>query len=142
MHSQEIRALIREVLEEEVRNLKQTAIQPATETVAIDSDSDLNAFARKLATLCKDTTVCQQLLNGQRQFKLTTGNKHGSSRQHATTNNSSNTMTFEKGLLNEKSIDALPDGTRIINVGPNAHFTPLARDRMRQRGITLKKVKP
>ena len=144
MDSPDIRALIREVLEEEIGKLKNSqplsARHPA-ETVTIKSESDLNAFARKIATLCGDAVSRQQILGGQRQFSLAGNQNSGATSSLSSVSSSNNVAVFEKGLLNEKTIDALPDGTKMIHAGPRACFTPLARDRMRQRGITLKKVK-
>ncbi len=145
MHSNEIRALIREVLEEEIGKIKRTqrhtGPRPA-EKVAIGGDNDLNAFARKIASLCSDATIRQQLMSGEHQFTLVKTSTNGANYAPATPNSTSSTVTYGKGLLNEKTIDALPDGVNTIHAGPRACFTPLARDRMRQRGIALKKVEP
>ena len=145
MVSTEIRALIREVLEEEIGKLKPVqqpvAARPA-EAVAINNDGDLNAFARKIASLCGDAISRQQILGGQRQFSLSSQKNGSAVISHSTASNTNSVATFEKGLLNEKTIDALPEGTKTVHAGPRACFTPLARDRMRQLGITLKKVKP
>jgi len=145
MQAMELRVLIREVLQEEIGKLKSAAgNQPrqAAEMVSLTSDSDLNAFARKVAAMCADATARRRILDSQIHFALSGeagANQSRAASDRVRTATGAAVATFEKGLLNEKIIDTLPEGTRVINCGRRVHFTPLARDRIRQRGITLKR---
>jgi hypothetical protein len=44
------------------------------------------------------------------------------------------------GLVNEKTVAALPDGAT-LRLGPGAVVTPLARDRARARRIKLERIR-
>jgi hypothetical protein len=47
---------------------------------------------------------------------------------------------IERGIVSERQIEALPEGTRRLAVGKSVRFTPLARDRLRMRGIEIERV--
>jgi len=142
MQSAEIRLLIREILQQEIGRLQKDAPSEEREDrqVTLTSSADLNLFARKLAGMCSDPVSRKNILNGRIRFSLV-GNAQAI---HASQINNlpvSSVASFDKGLLNEKIIDEIPDGTKVIKVGPRVRLTPLARDRMRQRGITIRKDK-
>ena len=47
---------------------------------------------------------------------------------------------FSYGLLTEKDVEALPDGTRVVSVGKSVRFTPLARDELRRLNIKIERI--
>ncbi len=46
-----------------------------------------------------------------------------------------------RGVITERDVKALPAGCRVAGVAPRAVLTPLARDALRQRGITVHTLK-
>lgn len=50
------------------------------------------------------------------------------------------TELIERGLLSERHVDRLPRETARVRLGPHVRMTPLARDRLRQRGIGIERT--
>ena len=50
------------------------------------------------------------------------------------------TEVIERGLLSERYVDRLPRETARVRLGPHVRMTPLARDRLRRRGITIERT--
>ena len=50
------------------------------------------------------------------------------------------TEVIERGLLSERQVDRLPRGTARVRLGRNVRMTPLARDRLRRRGIAVERA--
>ena len=47
---------------------------------------------------------------------------------------------IERGLLTERHVDRLPRETARVRLGPRVRMTPLARDRLRRRGIAIERT--
>ena len=149
----EIRDLIRTLLREELQRLRADIAAPAPqatmESVTIRSSADLNAFAKRLVQLAQDGAFKADVLAGRHQFVL-----NGPSAPHsaaiplqahqptAPSPAAPATATFASGMLSERDIAGLPDGTRSISVGKSVRLTPLARDEMARRGIKLERTNP
>ena len=145
-----LRTLVREVLREEVGRLRGAARpdgsnaprpQVREEVVAIRSDSDLMAFVTRLLDMTKDGKTRGEIEAGRWVFRLAGG---GSAANPAPAVSGAprggGTARFDNGLVAERQVEALPDGTSAIEVGRRVRFTPLARDRLRQRGISIRRV--
>lgn len=50
------------------------------------------------------------------------------------------TEVVERGLLSERHAERLPRGTVRVRLGRNVRMTPLARDRLRRRGIAIERT--
>lgn len=50
------------------------------------------------------------------------------------------TEVIEQGLLTERRVDRLPRETARVRLGRNVRMTPLARDRLRRRGIAIERA--
>ena len=50
------------------------------------------------------------------------------------------TVVVESGLVSERHVDRLPPGTTRLRFGRRARMTPLARDRLRRRGIVVEQA--
>ena len=50
------------------------------------------------------------------------------------------TEVIERGLLSERQVDRLPRETTRVRIGRNVTMTPLARDRLRRRGIAIERA--
>lgn len=151
---QGLRQVIREVLVEELGRLKaeagafaETTPKPQVreEAVAIRSSADLMAFAHRLLEITKDGRARQEIESGRWVFHLA-GGKAGSVTTMPT--NASNgqppgaggAVRFDRGLVSERQIDAIPKGSDRLLLGKRTRLTPLARDRIRQRGIQIERV--
>jgi hypothetical protein len=158
----DLRSMIREVLAEELRALKATGGGSANvqrETVAIASDHDLDAFARRIVQLAADPSKRDAILSGRHVFSLAAAPApvahyvpanyyapppppplapiaHSAPAPAASVARQS----FSKGLMTEKDVEALPDGTRVVTVGKSVRFTPLASDELRRLNIKIERT--
>jgi hypothetical protein len=136
---EQIRAIIREVLTEELAGLRRPAARE--ERVAIASDTDLARFVARLLDLANDAELRREIAEGRYVFRLGSANAaRPESRQNRTpAAPSSRTVRFDSGLVTERHVDSLAEGTRKISVAKVVRFTPLARDRLRSRGIEVER---
>jgi hypothetical protein len=152
MHS-DIRHLVREIISEELKALNgaggahaDTTPKPQVreESVDIASSSDLQAFALRILDLAKDGQTVAEIRSGRWRFRLAAS---GTSRKERTgvsegpaSSEPGKTVEFQKGLVTERQVAALPDGAH-LSAGPMVRFTPLALDEVRRRGIRLNRRK-
>ena len=160
----DLRSIIREVLTEELRALKASVGGgPAgmqRETVSLASDHDLNAFARRILQLATDPDKRDAILSGRHVFAL--GGASASVPQYFSQGlvpaparlpslppiaqsapmpvATAVRQQFSKGLLTEKDVEALPQGTRVVSVGKSVRVTPLARDELRRLNIKIERA--
>ena len=106
--------LIREVLAEELARLR---AEVREERVRIADDADLAAFARRVLAVVPASPP-----------PTTTGHRAAGGVE-----------VIERGLLSERQVDRLPRGTARVRLGPGVRLTPLARDRLRRRGISIER---
>lgn len=141
MDRNEIRSLIRSVLSEELGRLQnKNPGLPAvkSESISIRNDQDLAAFVKKLAGMCRDEGTRQELEKGQLTYSL--GNVSETVAQTPMNRPVNGQMArFESGFINERQIDALSDDTEVVVATKAVRFTPLAKDRLRQRGIRIER---
>jgi hypothetical protein len=50
------------------------------------------------------------------------------------------TVRLDRGVVSERKVDGLPKGTRILQIASGVKLTPLAKDRLRQRGIKIERT--
>lgn len=164
MNSAELRSMVHEVLLEELaalRSAKGVTTTPAsapksvtdvaehslpgqspTEAcwVPMRAENDLAVFARRVLQLAEDPRRRQAIEDGGFPFRFehsTSGSL--SNGVNPGTNSAALESRIDKGLVNEKHINKLPQGTTILNLGKRATITPLARDKARKMGITITK---
>ena len=155
--------LIREVLAEELARLRADVRE---ERVCIADDADLTAFARRVLAMADDRGTREAFESGRLVFRLDAGaggaagtvGRHGSGDGRvrggreadaiitaslpstASTHGSAGyTETIERGLVSERLVDRLPRGTARVRLGRGVKLTPLARDRLRRRGIVIER---
>ena len=139
----DLRSIIREVLTEELAHLRSQTSRTVEEGVSINSNADLNQFVQRLLALSKDAATRADIENGRRVFTLsmpTPATTSSSPSNVASNQVAARAKLDNKGLITERDIAALPEGTRQITVNKSARFTPLARDEFRRRGINLERV--
>jgi hypothetical protein len=137
--SEEIRAIIREVLADEIASLRRPATRE--ERVAIASDSDLARFVARLLDLANDAELRREIAEGRYVFRLGNGSAARPEVRQSRTPAAPTPrgVRFDSGLVTERQIDSLPQNIRTISVATGARFTRLARDRLRSRGIAVER---
>ena len=143
----ELRALIREVLREELGHLRGGGGVAATpqvreEKVAIANDADLAGFVRRIATLLQDPRSRADIEAGRHVFRLGAGGAVPlQAHMPSVPQTAPQAVRFERGLVSERDVAALADGQQRISVGKTVRFTPLAADELRRRGIKIERAK-
>lgn len=151
-----LRQMVREVLAEEIARARRDGLVPRNGTsapprpkvreehVTIRSDADLAAFVQRLAKILADGRSREEIEQGRWVFRLGEG---GSVRlpaaQVSLPSPAAPVVTaarIERGIVSERQIEALPSGTSRLQVGRAVRFTPLARDRLRARGIEIERT--
>ncbi|MCX2713069.1 hypothetical protein [Mycolicibacterium sp. J2] len=156
--SDELRALVREVVREAVTGLKAPApqppappVQPASvaeqmgldpsgpraaesrvraEEVRLATDADLDGFVRKLLRLFENPKHRADIKAGRLRFRLG-GTGAGRPGPGAPVHR------IDSGAVTERQIAELAGGTLLL--GPRAVLTPLGREKARTLGITITK---
>ena len=134
MTSEAVRAIIREVLAEELQRIRPRA-EAREERVAIASDADLSAFVTRLLELAKDEQARRAIEEKRHVFRLAGGGPSAPPPMPA-----AQAARIEAGIVSERQIEALPPGTTRVVLGKSVRLTPLARDRARARGITFERA--
>ena len=129
MDEAELRAAIRAVILEELGadDAARASGTPIVEEVAVGSDADLAALVQRVAALARTPEGWAELESGKRVFRLA-----GSSTPVGP-------GRAKSGLVSERDIDALPDGVSEFVLRPGMRLTPLARDKLRARGIAIRR---
>lgn len=157
-----VAALIREVLAEELARLRPDVRE---ERVRIADDADLAAFAKRVLAVADDRRAREALESGRLVFRLDAGAESaaGPAGRHrpggdripggrepgavtvsppsteSTHGSAGHTETIDSGLLSERHVDRLSRGTVRVRLGRRVRLTPLARDRLRRRGIAIER---
>ena len=160
-----VAALIREVLAEELARLRPGV---RVERVRIADDTDLAAFAKRVLAVADDREVREAFEKGALVFRLDAGaggtgstagggagsggGGSGSVRagrgggpasppgMASVRGPAGGTEAIERGLLSERLVDRLPRETARVRIGRGVRMTPLARDRLRRRGIAVERA--
>lgn len=153
-----IRAMVRDVLAEEIGNLRRAGLvapehgsprrQVREEMVSIRSDADLRAFVARLLEILKDGRSREEIEEERWVFRLGSPAEGGSLSgmiEHrgapvATAAPSAAFARIERGIVSERQIEGLPRGTTCLVVGKAVRLTPLALDRLRMLSIALKRT--
>lgn len=146
----EVRAVLRDVLPALTAELRTRPTASAAEAdVALRTDTDLDAFVRRLAGLCEDPAQRKALQDGHRRFRLVTGadvrptsvstSVAPASGPTSRPTSRPTVVRVERGAVTERLVrKAAADGARVV-VGRRAVLTPLARDKARSLGVTIEK---
>ena len=141
----DLRHLIREILAEELGRIG-AAPPPAPrvteERVEIRSNADLAAFVTRLLARARDGRFRADVEAGRHVFRLAESGPAPveAHMPQAPPPGAQPPVRFERGLVTERDVAALPRGTRRIEAGRAVRFTPLARDELRRRGIEIERA--
>ncbi len=139
----ELRDMIRQILLEELSR-RDNRIGPSTEEmVSIGSSADLNAFALRLLKNSHLEQLRDRIKSGRHRFVLApqhTGHVPvHAHKPHTPPPHAATEAQFRRGLITEREITNLAAGTRTLVVDKSVRLTPLARDELTSRGITLER---
>jgi hypothetical protein len=142
-----LRDLVKSVIAEEVAAIRKPKGAPAPaaeERIAIASDGDLAAFARRVLSLAGDPAKAKEIAAGRYPFRLAR-----QAAQHAPAPNAAppaaapaQSHRIDSGIVTEATLNKLPRGLSRLLLGPGVAVTPLARDRARALGLTFERMKP
>ncbi|MDY0873753.1 hypothetical protein [Dongia rigui] len=133
-----IRALIRDVIAEEVKAVK-TGKSPAAapHAVRITSDADLAAFAKDVLRLAADPQIRAAIEAGRHPFHLAGTTPSAALSPAAATGQS---HRVDKGVVTETVIAKLAKGVSRLILAPGVSITPLARDKAKARNISVERI--
>lgn len=134
-----VRAVLQDVLQDELTRGAVTPSSPASEHVAVRTDAELDALVRRVATLCEDPSRRAALRDGRHGFRLADADRASGPARRQTIARTSAVMRIERGAVTERAVaQAAADQVRLV-VGPRAVLTPLARDKARVLGVEIEK---
>ena len=148
----EVAALVREVLAEEVARLRaeRGRVGPGApaareERVRIRSDADLRNFVRRVLAMAEDREARRAFDAGRIVFRLDGDEARTAGRASRPLGarlgeDAGHVETVERGLLSERHAERLPRETKRVRLGRQVRLTPLARDRLRRRGIVIERM--
>jgi hypothetical protein len=147
----DLRQTVREILAEEIARLRPelvaSAPQVTEEVIAIRSSADLTDFAMRLLSRAQDGRLRADLAAGRHRFVLASGAAPGLSpppvhahQPAAPAPTAAPSAEFLRGMVSERDIASLPEGTRSVRLGKSVRLTPLARDELSRRGIQLERL--
>lgn len=141
---EELRGVIRELLAEELAKVRaEMGDKPADasireESVAIASDKDLDAFVKRLMALATDPKARAEIEAGRHRFRL--GVPPQTNAPTAPSQAGDTTPHFDRGVVTERDVGKLPPGLTTVRVSKRVRFTPLAKDELRRRGVTIERT--
>lgn len=136
-----LRQMVRQVLHEVV---PQTMAAAPDHAVAIRDDADLQAFARRIASMPQPER--DAILAGRRTFRLNgaaPAPESGGAATASTTaaSGTAGVVRIDKGAVTERHVRQAAEQGAALVLGPRAVLTPLARDRARAAGVEITKEK-
>lgn len=156
MDEQSLKKLIHELLAEALDTTSSSAgafaattpvPQVCVETVSIGNDRELMAFVQHMLELVRDGRTRAEIESHRRVFRLAGGSTGEMGSLFASAGCSPAAggtevapARFDRGLVTERSVEAIAVGTTRLVLGKRARLTPLARDRARQRGMRIERA--
>ena len=133
---------IRNVLRQELMLIQQElkSIKPRVEHVNINSSDQLMDFVRELLDRAEERNFVDQIKEGALRFEISdkinkTDNLEGDPNLHVRKQASINKM-----LITERDIGDLKASEKAISIWKSSRLTPLARDEIRRRGISIERI--
>ncbi len=142
-----IAQMIREILAEELDRIRPAvggvggAQRPSVreEWISISNDADLQSLVNKVLSLAGNDADRYALERGEIVFRLANANQAGGAFGERPTQ-CGGSIEVMSGIVSERQIDQLPAGTSRFHIGKAVRLTPLAKDRLRQRGIAIERM--
>lgn len=135
---EEIRTVLREelmLIKDELRGRGQMVKQ-----VAIHSNDELMIFVRDLLDSAKEATFVDQINEGTLRFELIDKSNTNTEIQNNEKLEQRRQVSISKTLITERDIGNLTASEKTINIWKSSRLTPLAKDEIRRRGITIERI--
>lgn len=153
----DIRALIKEILAEELSSMRaEFARDAAVERVSVSTSTDLNRFALSVLDRANDPRFVSALRNGRFHFDPVrnvetperveqvppAAMRTPAAKQPETlvTTIPPKIPEFSKSLITERDLAAVANGETRLRITKTARLTPLAKDEARRRGIRIERT--
>ena len=137
----ELKDEIRNVLRQELMLIKQElkSIKPRVEHVNINSSDELMDFVRELLNRAKERNFVDQIKEGGLRFEISEKVKTGNFKSDPNLNVRKQ-ASISKMLITERDIGNLKASEKTISIWKSSRLTPLARDEIRRRGISIERI--
>ena len=135
---EEIRTVLREelmLIKDELRGRGQMVKQ-----VAIHSNDELMLFVRDLLDSAKEAAFVDQINEGTLRFELIDKSNTNTEIQNNEKLEQRRQVSISKTLITERDIGNLTASEKTINIWKSSRLTPLAKDEIRRRGITIERI--
>ena len=135
---EEIRNVLREelmLIKDELRGRGQMVKQ-----VAIHSNDELMIFVRDLLDSAKEAAFVEQINEGTLRFELIDKSNTNTEIQNNEKLEQRRQVSISKTLITERDIGNLTASEKTINIWKSSRLTPLAKDEIRRRGITIERI--
>jgi hypothetical protein len=108
--------------------------------VSIQSSDDLMVFVCNLLDSAKDATFVDQIHEGILRFELSNKSNTNVKIQNSEKLEQRRQVSISKTLITERDIGNLTASEKTINIWKSSRLTPLAKDEIRRRGITIERI--
>ena len=135
---EEIRTVLREelmLIKDELRGRGRMVKQ-----VAIHSNDELMIFVRDLLDSAKEAAFVEQINEGTLRFELIDKSNMNTEIQNNEKLEQRRQVSISKTLITERDIGNLNASEKTINIWKSSRLTPLAKDEIRRRGITIERI--
>ena len=135
---EEIRTVLREelmLIKDKLRGRGQMVKQ-----VAIHSNDELMIFVRDLLDSAKEAAFVEQINEGTLRFELIDKSNMNTEIQNNEKLEQRRQVSISKTLITERDIGNLTASEKTINIWKSSRLTPLAKDEIRRRGITIERI--
>ena len=135
---EEIRTVLREelmLIKDELRGRGQMV-----KHVAIHSNDELMIFVRDLLDSAKEAAFVEQINEGTLRFELIDKSRLNTEIQNHEKLEQRRQVSISKTLITERDIGNLTASEKTINIWKSSRLTPLAKDEIRRRGITIERI--
>ncbi len=151
MANTNITRLISEVLAEELAKINADSSKTADgqsrgvdeRWVQIETDEDLKTFVSDIIGMTESQRDRVALEKGKIVYRLKRAGGRSTTpheRKHDKGFSFGTTQTIESGFFSERQADRISGDIKRLRIGKSVRMTPLARDRLRQRGITIERM--
>ena len=138
----ELKDEIRNVLRQELMLIQQElkSIKPRVEHVNINSSDQLMDFVRELLDRAEERNFVDQIKEGALRFEISDKINKTANLKSDPNLDVRKQASINKMLITERDIGDLKASEKAISIWKSSRLTPLARDEIRRRGISIERI--
>ena len=138
----ELKDEIRNVLRQELMLIQQElkSIKPRVEHVNINSSDELMDFVRELLNRAEERNFVDQIKEGTLRFEISDKINKTDNLKSDPNLDVRKQASINKMLITERDIGDLKASEKTISIWKSSRLTPLARDEIRRRGISIERI--